>query len=94
MGSLRRKVGSGLMFHENLPACLSMTLNDRHILLARSWQIPVERELPAKKGRCYKNLAGRNFDFRAKSSREKFFMYISSEEVLALKSKLRPAKFL
>ena len=26
--------------------------------------------------RCNENLAGRNFDFRAKSSRENFFMYI------------------
>ena len=38
------------------------------VLPARSWEMPVERELPAKIGRCSKNLAGRNFDFRAKSS--------------------------
>ena len=37
--------------------------------------MPVKRKLPAKIGRCYKNLAGHNFDFRAKSSSEKFFMY-------------------
>ena len=35
--------------------------------------MPVKRELPAKIGRCSKNLAGRNFDFRAKSSWEKIF---------------------
>ena len=46
------------------------------VLPARSWEMPVKRELPANIGRCYKNLAGRNFDFRAKSSWEDFFMYI------------------
>ena len=38
------------------------------VLPARSWEMPVKCELPAKIGRCCKNLAGRNFDFRAKSS--------------------------
>ena len=38
------------------------------VLPARSWEMPVKCELPAKIGRCWKNLAGRNFDFRAKSS--------------------------
>ena len=38
------------------------------VLPARSWEMPVKCELPAKIGRCSKNLAGRNFDFRAKSS--------------------------
>ena len=28
------------------------------VLPARSWEMPVERELPAKIGRCYKKLAG------------------------------------
>ena len=43
------------------------------VLPARSWEIPVERELPAKIGRCSKKLGGHNFDFRAKSFRENFF---------------------
>ena len=34
--------------------------------------MPVERELPAKIGRCYKKLSGHNFDFRVKSSWESF----------------------
>ena len=38
------------------------------VLPARSWEMPVERELPAKIGRCWKKPPGRNFDFRAKSS--------------------------
>ena len=40
--------------------------------------MPVKRELPAKIGRCSKNLAGRNFDFRAKSSWEKIFIYVKN----------------
>ena len=39
-------------------------------LPARSWDIPVERELPAKIGRYWKEPVGHNFDFRGKSSRE------------------------
>ena len=38
----------------------------------------VERELPAKIGRCNENLAGCNFDFRAKSSWEKIFIYVKN----------------
>ena len=38
------------------------------VLPARSWEMPVERELPAKIGRCYQKLLGHNFDRRAKSS--------------------------
>ena len=38
------------------------------VLPARSWEMTVERELPAKIGRCSKKLGGHNFDFRAKSS--------------------------
>ena len=38
------------------------------VLPARSWELPVERELPAKIGRCYEKPSGHNFDFRAKSS--------------------------
>ena len=46
------------------------------VLPARSWEMPVKCELPAKIGRCNKKPPGRNFDFRAKSSWEDFFMYI------------------
>ena len=37
------------------------------VLPARSWEMPVKCELPAKIGRCSKKPPGRNFDFRAKS---------------------------
>ena len=66
------------------------------VLPARSWEMPVKCEEPAKIGRCYKNLAGCNFDFRAKSSPEDFFCTFrrSSQEDFALRSKLWPANFL
>ena len=38
------------------------------VLPARSWEMPVKCELPAKIGRCNEKLAGHNFDRRAKSS--------------------------
>ena len=38
------------------------------ILPARSWEMPVKCELPAKIGGVTKKLGGHNFDFRAKSS--------------------------
>ena len=38
------------------------------VLPARSWEMPVKCELPAKIGRCSKKPSGHNFDFRAKSS--------------------------
>ena len=38
------------------------------VLPAWSWEMPVERELPAKIGRCLPKLFGHNFDRRAKSS--------------------------
>ena len=38
------------------------------VLLGRSWEMPVERELPAKLGRCYEKLADHNFGLSAKSS--------------------------
>ena len=38
------------------------------VLPARSWEMPVKCELPAKIGRCSEKLAGHNFDRRAKSS--------------------------
>ena len=57
--------------------------------------MPVKCELPAKIGRCSKNLAGRNFDFRAKSSWEKIFNIYKnfSQEDFAIKSKLWPLSF-
>ena len=56
----------------------------------------ISREKKIASRRCYKNLAGRNLDSRAKSSLEDFFNVHKkfSQEDLALKSKLRPAKFL
>ena len=38
------------------------------VLPARSWEMPVKCELPAKIGRCSKKPSSHNFDFRAKSS--------------------------
>jgi len=38
------------------------------VLPARSWEMPVKCELPAKIGRCSEKLLGHNFDRRAKSS--------------------------
>ena len=38
------------------------TVFDR-VLPARSWEMPVERELPAKIGGVTKKLGGHNFDF-------------------------------
>ena len=38
------------------------------VLPARSWEMPVKCELPAKIGRCWKKYHGHDFDFRAKSS--------------------------
>ena len=34
------------------------------VLPARSWEMPAECELPAKIGRCFKNLRGHNSDYR------------------------------
>ena len=34
------------------------------VLPARSWEMPVERELPAKIGRCYENLLATIFRFQ------------------------------
>ena len=48
------------------------------VLPARSWEMPVKCELPAKIGRCSKKPPGRNFDFRAKSSLEKIFIYVKN----------------
>ena len=55
-----------------------------HVLLTRSWEKPVKRELPANIGRCSKKPPGRNFDFRAKFTWEKFFIHFkhSLERIL------------
>ena len=48
------------------------------VLPARSWEMPVERKLPAKIGRCSKKPQGCNIDFR-KNPRERIFsIYISN----------------
>ena len=65
----------GILMHSGFRISLKRGVEiffDR-VLPARSWEMPVERELPAKIGRCWKKLAGRNFDRRAKSSWEKIF---------------------
>ena len=46
-------------------------------------KMPVERELPAYLWRCLPILAGHNFDLRAKSSREDFFIYIYISKILS-----------
>ena len=46
------------------------------VLPAWSWEMPVERELPAKLGRCWRKPPGHNFDFRAKSSLHSSFWNI------------------
>ena len=38
------------------------------VLPARSWDMPVQRELAAKIGWCYEELLGTNFNARAKCS--------------------------
>merc|ERR1719495_944348 len=48
------------------------------VLPARSWEMPVKCELPAKIGRCCKKLGGHNSDPKAKSSREKIFIYVKN----------------
>ena len=48
------------------------------VLPARSWEMPVKCELPAKIGRCSEKLLGHNFDRRAKSSWEKIFIYVKN----------------
>ena len=62
--ALLQKVAAGPIFTVFLPA--------------RSWEMPLERELPAKIGRWYEKLLGHNFNARAKSSLEKIFIYISN----------------
>ena len=63
------------------------------VLPARSWEMPVEHELPAKIGQCYNELLGHNFDARAKSSWkdiQNIYKKNFSEEDFALALKLWP----
>ena len=47
------------------------------VLPDRSWDMPVERELPSKIGWCNEELAGHNFNLRAKSSWEDFLYLVN-----------------
>ena len=60
------------------------------VLPARSWEMPVERELAAKLRRRSKKPGGQNFDFGAKSSCENSFDICKkfSQDDFTLKSKL------
>ena len=46
------------------------------VLPARSWEMPVERELPAKIGRCYEKPFGHNFQNSALTLNQRYFVYI------------------
>ena len=46
------------------------------VLPARSWEMPVERELPAKIGRCYEKPYGHNFHISALKLNQRYFIYI------------------
>ena len=46
------------------------------VLPARSWEMPVERELPAKIGRCYEKPYGHNFQISALKLNQRYFVYI------------------
>ena len=46
------------------------------VLPARSWEMPVERELPAKIGRCVAKPYGHNFQNSALSLNQRYFVYI------------------
>ena len=46
------------------------------VLPARSWEMPVERELPAKIGRCYEKPFGHNFQISALTLNQRYFIYI------------------
>ena len=55
------------------------------VLPARSWDMPVQRELAAKIGWCYEELLGTNFNARAKCSWENFSYTFRTSYPLALK---------
>ena len=46
------------------------------VLPARSWEMPVERELPAKIGRCFAKPYGHNFQNSALSLNQRYFVNI------------------
>ena len=62
--------GEMMLTYRATNALLTKRLRGRfdRVLPARSWEMPVERELPAKIGRCNEKPSGHNFDFKAKSS--------------------------
>ena len=57
------------------PTPISLFLFDP-VLPARSWEMPVERELPAKIGRCYEKPYGHNFQISALKLNQRYFVYI------------------
>ena len=65
----------GIVTHSGFRKCIWKvgTTNFDPVLPARSWEMPVKCELPAKIGWCYEKPSGHNFDFRTKSSWEKIF---------------------
>ena len=46
------------------------------VLPARSWEMPVKCELPAKIGRCSKKPYGHNFQISALKLNQRYFVYI------------------
>ena len=46
------------------------------VLPARSWEMPVKCELPAKIGRCWKKPYGHNFQISALKLNQRYFVYI------------------
>jgi len=46
------------------------------VLPARSWEMPVKCELPAKIGRCFAKPYGHNFQNSALSLNQRYFVYI------------------
>ena len=66
------------------------------VLAARSWEMPVKRELPAKIGRCSKSWAVTILTLERNPPERKllYMLKIFSQEDFALKSKLRPGGFL
>ena len=46
------------------------------VLPDRSWDMPVERELPSKIGWCNEELAGHNFDLKQNPLERIFYIYM------------------
>ena len=63
------------MFQKVEYGCGAAGLFDR-VLPARSWEMPVERKLPAKIGRCVAKPYGHNFQNSALSLNQRYFVYI------------------